>query len=126
VYLSDVPGGLSVDDHVLPLSRFRKSRWFTRGWTLQELIAPRDVVFLNWDWEEIGRKNSLRRLLSIITGIQHQFLFNFEDASVAQKMLWVSGRETTRIEDLAYCMLGIFGVNMPPMYGEGSKAFVRL
>jgi hypothetical protein len=126
VYLSDVPGGLSVDDHVLPLSHFRKSRWFTRGWTLQELIVTWNVIFLNWDWEEIGRKNSLRSLVSDITGIQHHFLFNFEDASVAQKMSWASGRETTRIEDLAYCMLGIFGVNMPPMYGEGSKAFVRL
>ena len=118
--------GLSVDDHVLPLSHFRKSRWFTRGWTLQELIVTWNVIFLNWDWEEIGRKNSLRSLVSDITGIQHHFLFNFEDASVAQKMSWASGRETTRIEDLAYCMLGIFGVNMPPMYGEGSKAFVRL
>jgi hypothetical protein len=126
VYLSDVPIGLSVDDHFLPLSSFRKSRWFTRGWTLQELIATRVVAFLNWDWEEIGRKFDLGPLLTDVTGIQQKFLFNFEDASVAQKMSWVSDRETTRIEDLAYCMLGIFGVSMPPMYGEGSKAFVRL
>jgi hypothetical protein len=75
-------------------------------------------------WEEMGTKESLREILSQVTGIK--YLFNFEDASVAQKMSWAADRVTTRLEDQAYCLLGIFGVNMPPLYGEGPGAFLRL
>jgi hypothetical protein len=74
--------------------------------------------------EEMGTKESLREALSLVTGIKH--LFSFEDASVAQKMSWAAKRVTTRLEDQAYCLLGIFGVNMPPLYGEGPGAFLRL
>jgi hypothetical protein len=105
-------------------SEFRNSRWFTRGWTLQELLAPIRVTFYDLEWVEIGTKMSLRKLISSITGIR--FLFTTEKASIAQKMSWASDRVTTRIEDQAYCLMGLFGVNMPPLYGEGSKAFQRL
>jgi hypothetical protein len=124
VYLADV---LSRDDARLYCERdseFRKSRWFTRGWTLQELLAPIRVIFYDPQWVEIGTKMSLRKLISSITGIK--FLFTSEKASIAQKMSWASKRETTRIEDQAYCLMGLFGVNMPPLYGEGMKAFRRL
>ncbi|KAJ2978056.1 hypothetical protein NUW58_g7615 [Xylaria curta] len=121
-YLADVAPGVTVDD------AFRKSRWFTRGWTLQELVAPPIVIFVNNSWEEIGDRSGLQPLISDITGIPGEFLFG-EDlalASVAQRMSWAAKRETTRIEDLAYCLMGMFGIYMPMLYGEGQKAFIRL
>jgi hypothetical protein len=120
-YLSDVSGPLEEGKNI---DTFRSSQWFTRGWTLQELLAPDELKFLDKNWDEIGTKESLCETLSQVTGIKH--LFNFEDASIAQKMSWAARRETTRFEDQAYCLLGIFGVNMPPLYGEGSSAFMRL
>ncbi|KAK4449016.1 hypothetical protein QBC34DRAFT_406522 [Podospora aff. communis PSN243] len=119
VYLADVPSQAS----------FQKSRWFTRGWTLQELIAPRIVIFLDEDWNELGDKITLQKAIAACTRIpKNIFVFGDdpESASVAQRMSWVSKRQTTRIEDLAYCMLGLFGVNMPLLYGEGGRAFIRL
>jgi hypothetical protein len=107
-----------------PSSTFEQSKWFTRGWTLQELLAPEMMVFFNRDWKEIGTKLRMRKLIESVTGITH--LTNFELASVAQKMSWASRRPTTRVEDQAYCLMGLFGVNMPPLYGEGQKAFLRL
>jgi hypothetical protein len=117
-------------------SVFAGSRWFTRGWTLQELIAPDTVVFLDADWKEIGTRQSLAKGISGITGIPtavldptdfryppHEFL---ERYTVAQRMSWAATRQTTRIEDEAYCLLGIFNVSMPLLYGEGRKAFQRL
>jgi Heterokaryon incompatibility protein (HET) len=124
VYLADVT---SRDDAKLYYQRnsdFRKSRWFTRGWTLQELLAPIRVTFYDLEWVEMGTKMSLGKLISSITGIK--FLFTSQEASIAQKMSWASDRMTTRIEDQAYCLMGLLGVNMPPLYGEGSKAFQRL
>jgi hypothetical protein len=91
---------------------------------LQELLAPPSVVFFDKDWIDIGTKGSLEEVLSEITGIDD--FVNFERACVAQKMSWAAKRETTRVEDVAYCLLGLFNVNMPPLYGEGEKAFVRL
>jgi hypothetical protein len=120
-YLSDVSAPLTKSDN---MDAFRFSKWFTRGWTLQELLAPDELTFFDKDWKEIGTKEGLRETISKVTGIKH--LFNFEDASVAQKMSWAARRETTRLEDQAYCLLGIFGVNMPPLYGEGPSAFLRL
>lgn len=115
---------------------FRSSRWFSRGWTLQELLAPRDVVFYSKDWDPLGVKSSadmnsesLHELLSQITGIDVKVLQNLQDVSsvsIAKRMSWAARRETTRIEDRAYSLLGIFNVNMPMLYGEGKKAFVRL
>jgi hypothetical protein len=82
------------------------------------------VVFFDHNWSEIGTKSSLYDTIVSITGIQH--LADFEEACVAQKMSWASRRETTRLEDMAYCLMGLFAVNMPPLYGEGENAFRRL
>ena len=138
-----------------------KSRWFKRGWTLQELIAPRDVRFYDEDWSCMGTRGAdingdcsrdLAERISLATGIpvkalhwysprEHEShvrswkLFRSEAAalatsldsfSVAQRMSWAAGRRTTRVEDEAYSLLGLFGVNMPLLYGEGRRAFFRL
>ena len=125
VFLADVPTG---EDCCEEDSTFRKSRWFTRGWTLQELLAPSTVEFYGQDWHEIGTRFVLKDVLTEITGIDHDILLDgkFETASIAKKMSWASKRTTTRVEDIAYCLLGIFGVNMPTLYGEGRHAFTRL
>jgi hypothetical protein len=120
VYLSDVP---SAGDAARG-SAFQKSAWFTRGWTLQELLAPETVIFFDQDWIEIGTKAALENELMSITKIAH--LFDFSEACIAQKMSWAAKRKTTRVEDEAYCLMGIFGVNMPILYGEGENAFLRL
>jgi ankyrin repeat protein len=137
VYLSDVAPvaerGLRIwDDAELERSNFRQSRWFTRGWTLQELIAPKDVRFYAQDWSYIGshKKNIyFRHLLSRITGIDERVLdrsLSPRDLSVSTRMKWAALRQTTRPEDIAYCLMGLFGVNMPLLYGEGKRAFIRL
>ena len=107
---------------------FSKSRWWTRGWTLQELIAPSCVWFYNANWEEIGSKRSMHRQVTRITGIDEDILTGgcIFGCNVAVRMSWAADRETTRIEDEAYCLLGLFGVNMPLLYGEGKRAFKRL
>ena len=112
-------------------SAIEKSRWFTRGWTLQELVAPSDVVFYDSDWAEIGTKTDLAEIIFKITGVGVTVLLkgkknNFDDYTVAKRMSWASGRRTTRVEDEAYCLMGLFGVNMPLLYGENKKAFFRL
>jgi len=103
-----------------------ESRWFTRGWTLQELIAPLSVIFFNKEWNELGTKASLAKKISSITNIPRTVLLSNsrEEFSVAQTMSWAAKRETTRVEDRAYSLLGLFGVNMSMIYGEGDKAFV--
>lgn len=106
--------------------RLQSSRWFTRGWTLQELLAPQDVVFYDANWNEIGSKTFLKDTLSQICRISVQHLSQPKEASVATKMSWASKRKTTRKEDTAYCLLGLFGVNMSLIYGEGANAFFRL
>jgi hypothetical protein len=100
------------------------SQWFTRGWTLQELLAPRNVVFFNYAWDDIGTRTTLNSHICDITGITD--LSRWERASIAQKMSWAAYRNTTRVEDRAYCLMGLFGINMPLLYGEGERAFVRL
>ncbi|QDS74120.1 hypothetical protein FKW77_009871 [Venturia effusa] len=108
------------------------SHWFTRGWTLQELIAPPDLIFFSSDWTEIGRRKDfdVAKCISSITGIPDWVLlskdFQPADFYVAQKMAWAADRKTTRIEDMAHCLLGLFDVNMPLLYGEGDRAFIRL
>ena len=106
--------------------RFRKSRWFFRGWTLQELLAPKTVVFYGREWEELGTKWSLQYEISRVTGIKPYQLIDHKRASIATKMSWAALRGTTRVEDAAYSMLGLFDINMPRLYGEGPKAFMRL
>ena len=129
VYLSDV---LNIDRHTISLDQLRKSRWFYRGWTLQELLASKDpisVKFYNREWTFLGDRNSLSSHISDITGIDQIFILghrHIHSASVAVRMSWASNRRTTRLEDEAYCLLGIFNVNMPLLYGENEKAFLRL
>ncbi|RFU30044.1 hypothetical protein B7463_g6282, partial [Scytalidium lignicola] len=130
-YLADVPHmpPNATDDQTRSISpEFLESKWFKRGWTLQELIAPSIVIFLDQEWQEINTKSNLQQTISKITGIPSNILLgdNPERASIAQRMSWASKRETKRVEDLAYCLMGIFGVNMPMLYGEGEKAFIRL
>ena len=126
-------------------AEFRRSAWFTRGWTLQELLAPSYVLFLDRNWATIGcktdsyldgetntysiRNYSIRNLeedIFLATGIKIKDLRHPRDACVARKFSWLSRRETTRVEDIAYCMLGLCNVNMPLLYGEGQRAFKRL
>ncbi|KAI0654335.1 HET-domain-containing protein [Cubamyces menziesii] len=112
-----------------PGSSFRRSEWFKRGWTLQELIAPKDVIFLTHAWTPIASKLSIAPTLHEITGIDIEVLLcktSLEKVSVARRMSWAAGRETTREEDEAYCLMGIFGVYLPTIYGEGREAFIRL
>ncbi len=109
--------------------RFEQSAWFTRGWTLQELLAPETVIFYDSRWQYIGTKGLLMEEISAVTGIPGMCLYEPSDArraSVAMKMSWASSRETSRQEDIAYCLMGLFNINMPLLYGEGGKAFLRL
>lgn len=108
---------------------FRHSRWFTRGWTLQELIAPRNVEFFTVEGISIGDKKSIAGELSDITGINLQALKGrpVSDFKVDERMSWAAKRETKREEDAAYSLLGIFDIHMPLLYGEGrQKALNRL
>ncbi|KDR74963.1 hypothetical protein GALMADRAFT_249933 [Galerina marginata CBS 339.88] len=129
VFLSDVKTSIQGDSTDLEESGFSKSRWFTRGWTLQELLAPKSIVFFSRDWVEIGTKQTLREELSKVTGIPSEvllFLQPLDEINISQRMSWAATRETTREEDAAYCLMGIFSVNMPTLYGEGQNSFVRL
>jgi hypothetical protein len=133
VYLSDVstrerrcddmPGKLTWEP------AFRSSLWFTRGWTLQELLAPSTVEFFSQEWENLGHKKSLKSLLHTVTGISHEVLggaplFQF---SVNERLRWKEGRVTKREEDGAYSLQGILDVELAPVYGEGAVgAFRRL
>ena len=125
VFLADLKPGTDAD-----LERdLEACLWFTRGWTLQELIAPREVVFFDMEWDCRGRKKDLARLLSRITRIPKELLrgeTELREYSVARRMSWAAKRKTTRLEDVAYCLVGIFAVSMYPMYGEGDAAFARL
>jgi hypothetical protein len=116
-YLSDTKDGTIT-----------KSSWWSRGWTLQELLAPKTVIFYSKSWEQLGTKGSFARQISQSTGIDERALEKFDpdDWSVAQRMSWASQRETSRKEDTAYSLMGLFGVNMPLLYGEGPAAFIRL
>ncbi|KAB8236841.1 uncharacterized protein BDW43DRAFT_307857 [Aspergillus alliaceus] len=125
-YLYDI----SSDGDQSDLStKIRSSEYFKRGWTLQELIAPPDVRLLADDWSEIGSRDSWCSLIHDITNIDESILrgsAQLSGFSIARRMSWAAGRKTTRTEDVAYCLMGIFHVNMPLLYGEGEKAFVRL
>jgi hypothetical protein len=120
---------------------FQSSGWFKRAWTLQELLAPKHVVFFSSYWQDLGTKVELSSLVSEVTRIDQEYLTSRRDnlpdrvtrpttikaASLAKRMSWAVGRQATRPEDIAYSLLGIFDVNMPLLYGEGKeKAFFRL
>ena len=131
VYLSDVSRhAFDANDKFNQLpweSAFRKSKWFTRGWTLQELIAPASVEFFSKEGEQLGNKKSLERHVHEITGIPLRALRGspLSDFSVTERMLWAEKRETTRKEDKAYSLLGIFDVHMPLIYGEPREKALR-
>ena len=108
------------------LRSFSRCKWFTRGWTLQEMLAPNAVEFFDANWKFFGEKHDMISLLTFVTKIASEFFWNPRTASVAQKFSWAAHRETTRVEDIAYCLLGLFDINMPLLYGEGVKAFKRL
>jgi len=109
---------------------FVRSRWWRRGWTLQELLAPMNLEFFNNDWQSLGQKAGLHAVIHQITGIETNYLdgsLPVDHTSVAKRMFWASARQTTREEDMAYCLLGLFEVNMSLLYGEGAqRAFLRL
>jgi len=144
VYMYDVQPGYNVPE-MLEIARtgdldrisapgqaapFHKSEWFTRGWTLQELIVPSKVEFFAHDWSPIGHRSEMALIINKACGVDAYALAPGVDlnwVSVARKMHWASRRTTARDEDLAYCLLGLFDVNMPLMYGEGGvRAFLRL
>ncbi|KAF1834326.1 HET-domain-containing protein, partial [Decorospora gaudefroyi] len=126
VFLSDV----SVSTATEPVQRsdweasFRASAWFTRGWTLQELIAPVSVEFFSREGHLIGDKASLDQLIHDITGIPLAALRNrpLHGFSTSERKRWAEGRITTEEEDIVYCLLGILGVSMPTTYGEGQES----
>jgi hypothetical protein len=133
VYLPDVSRQLDIglEPNSPPTWElaFRKSRWFTRGWTLQELLAPEFVEFFSRDKERLGDKQSLKQLLNDITGIPLDALqgCSLSKFPIDERMSWAAKRETKRKEDKAYSLLGIFNIYMPLIYGEGQEnAFFRL
>jgi len=130
VYMSDVSVGNNSNNQPQQAweTAFRNSRWFTRGWTLQELIAPRSVKFFSQEEELLGNKKMLEQQIAETTGIPITALSgtSLTQFSVEERLRWAAKRNTKRKEDQAYCLLGIFGVFIPLIYGEGDHAFVRL
>ena len=130
-YLHDVPGSsfpTAPNNETYPKSN-GWPEWFTRGWTLQEMIAPRDVQFFNKNWHPISDKRALAFTLQTITGVPQHILkegLSSNRPCIAQIMSWAANRTTTRVEDRAYSLMGLLDVNMPMLYGEGRKAFHRL
>jgi hypothetical protein len=129
-YLSDVSfdqEGDHYNQHQWEPS-FRNSRWFTRGWTLQELLAPKSVEFFSVQGKRLGDKQSLESQIHEITRIPIQALRGapLHQFSIDDRMEWAKGRITARKEDKAYCLQGIFGVFLSPIYGEENHAFLRL
>ncbi|KAI0808477.1 hypothetical protein GGR55DRAFT_689852 [Xylaria sp. FL0064] len=137
VYLADVSKS-HTEEVEEPLrstwkQEFRVSRWFTRGWTLQELIAPSSVEFFAWNGQRLGDKTSLEQLIHDTTGIaisalrRSQLSGSLSDFSIDERLSWSNGRKTKKKEDKIYSLLGIFNVHMPLVYGEGEqKALDRL
>lgn len=127
-YLPDVEISAEPDE---TMRAFQGSQWFTRGWTLQELLAPSDVVFFSSDWKTIGTRERLESDIAAAAGINAILVNPFYRVwrsykiSAYEKLSWSSGRNTSRLEDQAYCLLGLFDINMPLLYGEGQKATHR-
>ena len=133
VYLSDVSTLRHEENDDLPQSTWeldvQKSRWFTRGWTLQELIAPTTVEFFSLECIRLGDKRSMEQLIHKITSIPIRALRGnpLSDFSFEERLSWAIERKTTREEDKAYSLLGIVDIHLPLIYGEGKKkAFIRL
>jgi hypothetical protein len=120
VYLADVsmtPGA----EHDSWEPEFRRSRWFSRGWTLQELLAPRVVEFFSREGQKLGDKKTLAKLLHEVTDIPLLALQGLDlgHFPIQERFRWAAKRHTTEPEDKAYSLLGIFKVFIPPIYGEG-------
>ncbi|KAF2187665.1 WD40 repeat-like protein [Zopfia rhizophila CBS 207.26] len=132
VYLSDVSGPSDTNNEFNSQQwerDFRKSKWFTRGWTLQELLAPSSVEFFSQEWKRLGDKMSLKQQIHEITGIPDSALQGALSSQFSdnERFLWMERRQTKLPEDKVYALLGIFNVNIPLNYGEGTKsAFKRL
>ncbi|KAE8382963.1 HET-domain-containing protein [Aspergillus bertholletiae] len=131
IHLADVEGPYRQETEITQLTYTldgKASRWYTRGWTLQELLAPTNVVFYNQRWQRIGTKVQLLEEISDITKIDEINLIslNIKPTCIGQKLSWAAERMTTRIEDMAYCLLGLCGVHMPLLYGEEKNSFRRL
>jgi hypothetical protein len=123
-YLSDVSS--SADSWE---STFKSCKWFTRQFTLQELVAPPEVVFFAQDWVQVGTRKSLHSIISGITGIQPAVLTGEKkpkQCHVSERMSWASNREAKAVEDKAYALMGLFDIKLPVLYGEGNRAFRRL
>jgi hypothetical protein len=131
VYLADVstPGheAESQGDHNTWEAAFRKSRWFTRGWTLQELIAPPIVEFFSKEGKQLGDKTSLEMHIQEITRIPVKALQGnpFSDFSIDDRKEWAAQRQTTEQEDMVYCLIGLCEVSMPLLYGEGQETALK-
>jgi hypothetical protein len=127
VYLSDVATGYGQGNDQAWLDAFKRSRWHTRGWTLQELIAPRSVEFFASTRRRLGDKRSLEKELHEITGLPELILQggSLSDYEIDKRLSWMDGRRTKRDEDQAYALLGLFEVHMPLIYGEGKKNAIR-
>lgn len=126
-YLGDIPSRSFDEANSGGYTFFGK--WATRGWTLQELIAPKDVLFLSQEWVIKGTRHELADVIQKETRIPAAVLTRQVDVyslSVAERMSWAANRETSRVEDEAYSLFGIFNVHLPPLYGEGRNAFRRL
>ncbi|KAK4443620.1 HET-domain-containing protein, partial [Podospora aff. communis PSN243] len=139
VYLADISDNVADNELATLTSRLSlrsrakdlglcHSRWFTRGWTLQELVAPVSLRFYLSDWTAGPTRDDLSNQLETIIKIPANVLETgeFSEIPVAERMKWAAKRVTTRVEDMAYCLMGLFDVNMPLLYGEGPKAFLRL
>jgi hypothetical protein len=131
VYLSDVSAHKRDNEgktQRIYESAFRKSKWFTRGWTLQELLAPGSVEFFSREGKLLGDKKMLEGLIHEITTIPITALHGalLSDFSVDERLRWAAKRDTKKEEDKAYCLLGIFDIFMPLMYGEGENGLIRL
>lgn len=127
VYLADVPA--KGADQMAWETAFRTSRWFSRGWTLQELIAPPSVEFFSYDRKQLGDRASLGQQVHEITEIPVRALQGgtLDGFNIEERMSWAAKRTTKREEDMAYCLLGIVGVHLPLIYGEGrGNAIARL
>ncbi|KAK8863208.1 Vegetative incompatibility protein HET-E-1 [Apiospora arundinis] len=128
-YLSDLDVMTESQYIRRELPKMMYCRWFTRGWCLQELIAPENLIFYDKEWNTVTTKAEISPYLSDITGIDQGVLQDptkLPSIPVACRLSWASRRETTRVEDQAYCLLGIFNITMPMLYGEGPKSFLRL
>jgi len=127
VYLADVAVGnvMPQDTESEPawILAFRSSRWFTRGWTLQELLAPVSIEFYSKDGYRLGDRTTLGPQIQWVTGIPEAALrgSSLSDFAVEERISWARKRITKREEDAAYSLLGIFSIHMPLIYGEGRR-----